>query len=298
MQVELDCYDGTSSGVLRSITQGAGDGGPIVMHGGTLTHAVSFADCIAAIAAAAFTASELPVIITLENHCGPAGQAAIAATLRSVFGERLYLPPGLPGTLREWPSPDALRGKVLIRDKPVQISEETREEKGAEGGGGDGGGGEAADAAGADGGGDGGGSSSPTRHTSVVLNVAPLVCDALLQLVAIANVTFHSFERNAALEVVTSSSLSEDKLGKLLAAGRPALAAAAVYASRHLGRVYPAGRRVDSSNYDPFPAWRAGMQARKGSIRGRVLQQHSLPTSRSAHVNGQVPMFKPLTSAS
>ena len=27
-----------------------------------------------------------------------------------------------------------------------------------------------------------------------------------------------------------------------------------------IGRVYPGGMRVTSSNYDPFPFWEAGMQ--------------------------------------
>ena len=38
---------------------------------------------------------------------------------------------------------------------------------------------------------------------------------------------------------------------------------AAVWRLHHqsqMGRVYPGGMRVTSSNYDPFPFWEAGMQ--------------------------------------
>lgn len=35
------------------------------------------------------------------------------------------------------------------------------------------------------------------------------------------------------------------------------------YNKKQLSRIYPAGSRVDSSNYNPFMAWRAGCQIGK-----------------------------------
>lgn len=32
------------------------------------------------------------------------------------------------------------------------------------------------------------------------------------------------------------------------------------YNKRQISRIYPAGTRVDSSNYDPVPMWNAGCQ--------------------------------------
>ena len=41
---------------------------------------------------------------------------------------------------------------------------------------------------------------------------------------------------------------------------------------RQLSRVYPAGRRTDSSNYEPMPAWLAGSQiGNKFPTRGSVM---------------------------
>jgi phosphatidylinositol phospholipase C epsilon len=38
---------------------------------------------------AAFVRSELPVILSIENHCSLAQQAKMAQTFKTVFGERL-----------------------------------------------------------------------------------------------------------------------------------------------------------------------------------------------------------------
>ncbi|CAN0120051.1 unnamed protein product, partial [Hapterophycus canaliculatus] len=33
-----------------------------------------------------------------------------------------------------------------------------------------------------------------------------------------------------------------------------------LYNNRNMSRIYPAGSRVDSSNYDPMPSWNVGNQ--------------------------------------
>lgn len=38
------------------------------------------------------------------------------------------------------------------------------------------------------------------------------------------------------------------------------------YNKRQLSRIYPAGKRIDSSNYDPIEMWNAGCQIGKGII--------------------------------
>ncbi|CAI5516313.1 unnamed protein product [Closterium sp. Naga37s-1] len=126
----------------------------VVMHGGTLTKPVGFADCITAIKEHAFVASEYPVIITLEDHLTAPLQAKAAQTLTSILGDTLYMPKHGD---REFPSPFSLRGKILISTQPpkgpkelstVVATDDPAEEKvdgkpadGAAGGAGAGGGG-------------------------------------------------------------------------------------------------------------------------------------------------------------
>lgn len=54
----------------------------------------------------------------------------------------------------------------------------------------------------------------------------------------------------------SSSSLNEAKLLKVARDTKFVIE----YTQKHLLRVYPAGKRVDSSNYDPVPAWNCGAQ--------------------------------------
>ncbi|CAI5469153.1 unnamed protein product [Closterium sp. Yama58-4] len=87
----------------------------VVMHGGTLTKPVGFADCIAAIKEHAFVASEYPVIITLEDHLTAPLQEKAAKTLTEILGDTLYMP---KDGEKEFPSPFSLRGKILISTQP------------------------------------------------------------------------------------------------------------------------------------------------------------------------------------
>lgn len=78
----------------------------------------------------------------------------------------------------------------------------------------------------------------------------------LSALVHLKAVHFHSLtEPGACYEM---SSFAETKLEKLLKKSGPG--AFAAYHERQMARIYPKGVRVDSSNYDPVPAWTAGAQ--------------------------------------
>ena len=106
--VELDCYDYKQ----YSMKQRGYHASVIVTHGGTLCTKCKFKRMIAAIAENAFFTTDCPVIVTLENHCKAEGQKIIADTLRGVLGDKLYIPKE-----GDMITPESLKGKVIIRDK-------------------------------------------------------------------------------------------------------------------------------------------------------------------------------------
>ncbi|XP_072817756.1 1-phosphatidylinositol 4,5-bisphosphate phosphodiesterase delta-4 isoform X1 [Vicugna pacos] len=114
--VEVDIWDGPS-------------GEPIVYHGHTLTSRIPFKDVVTAIAQYAFQTSDYPVILSLENHCSWEQQEVIAHHLTEILGEQL-LSTTLDGQLpTQLPSPEELRGKILVKGKKLKTLEEDFEEE-------------------------------------------------------------------------------------------------------------------------------------------------------------------------
>ncbi|CDP14020.1 unnamed protein product [Coffea canephora] len=87
-----------------------------VLHGRTLTTPVQLIKCLRSIKEHAFSASEYPVVITLEDHLPQHLQAKVAGMINETFGDTLFVP-GSDG-LKEFPSPEALKRKVMISTKP------------------------------------------------------------------------------------------------------------------------------------------------------------------------------------
>ncbi|KAJ1079100.1 hypothetical protein K5549_013403 [Capra hircus] len=110
--VELDCWKGKPP-----------DEEPIITHGFTMTTDIYFKEAIEAIAESAFKTSPYPVILSFENHVDSC--AKMAEYCRTMFGDMLLteplekfpLKPGIP-----LPSPEDLRGKILIKNKKNQFS--------------------------------------------------------------------------------------------------------------------------------------------------------------------------------
>ena len=78
--VEIDCWDGP-------------DTRPIVSHGHTFTTSVYFEDCIYVISRYAFCASPYPLILSLEVHCCPAQQQAMVDIMVRILGDQLIREP-------------------------------------------------------------------------------------------------------------------------------------------------------------------------------------------------------------
>ncbi|KND91963.1 1-phosphatidylinositol 4,5-bisphosphate phosphodiesterase 1 [Tolypocladium ophioglossoides CBS 100239] len=101
--VEVDCWDGS-------------DGQPQVVHGRTLTTAISFKEVMTTINKYAFVKSGFPLWISLEVHCSPAQQALMVDIMKEAFGARLVTEP-LDLISDKLPSPSELMGRILIKVK-------------------------------------------------------------------------------------------------------------------------------------------------------------------------------------
>uniref|UniRef100_A0A3Q4H6E8 Phosphoinositide phospholipase C n=1 Tax=Neolamprologus brichardi TaxID=32507 RepID=A0A3Q4H6E8_NEOBR len=102
--VEVDCWDGAN-------------GEPIVYHGHTFTSKILFKDVVSAVGNYAFKVSQYPVILSIENHCSVEQQRVMAHHLNHILGDRL-LKTILDGkALIRLPSPEDLKGKILVKAK-------------------------------------------------------------------------------------------------------------------------------------------------------------------------------------
>uniref|UniRef100_A0A8C6C3Z1 Phosphoinositide phospholipase C n=1 Tax=Monodon monoceros TaxID=40151 RepID=A0A8C6C3Z1_MONMO len=98
--VELDCWDGD-------------DGMPIIYHGHEVVEAID---------RSAFINSDLPIIISIENHCSLPQQRKMAEIF-TVFGEKLVAKFLFESDFSDdpmLPSPDQLRRKVLLKNKKLK----------------------------------------------------------------------------------------------------------------------------------------------------------------------------------
>ncbi|XP_078447209.1 phosphoinositide phospholipase C 6-like isoform X3 [Wolffia australiana] len=86
-----------------------------VYHGGTLTSPVELIKCLRTIRDYAFASSTYPVVITLEDHLSPNLQDKVAKMVIQTFGDVIYYPKS--ECLSEFPSPEALRNRVILSTK-------------------------------------------------------------------------------------------------------------------------------------------------------------------------------------
>ncbi|KAI9179116.1 hypothetical protein H9P43_005778 [Blastocladiella emersonii ATCC 22665] len=101
--VEVDCWDGPHDE-------------PVVYHGHTRTTKILFRDVVVAVQRYAFVASEFPLILSLEMHCGYAQQGKIAYYLKSILGPALVTA-RLNENEAAIPSPESLKHRILVKGK-------------------------------------------------------------------------------------------------------------------------------------------------------------------------------------
>jgi len=282
--IELDAWDG-----------GSVEEGPIVNHGRTMCRPCTLKSCLEVIKDRAFQVTEYPVVITIENHCSIPFQKEQVRLLEEAFGTKLYMWPGTDGDdgkknwavgPPEWASPEDLKGMVVIRDKPQKKSDRKKSKAALEAAA------KAklietandpdthlADALAADGStlnpdhdlvqspssaSSTGSDDDESEDFDYARAVELGVDNRLLRAMYIKNVQIKTkYEKDRVVYTEppyrSSSSLGEGKMLKLAKPGYHARDLAH-YAERHIVRVFPAGTRVDSSNYDPTVAWNAGCQ--------------------------------------
>ncbi|XP_062906042.1 1-phosphatidylinositol 4,5-bisphosphate phosphodiesterase delta-4 [Mobula hypostoma] len=236
--VEVDCWDGPNQE-------------PVVYHGHTLTSKILFKDVISVVDKYAFKTSDLPVILSIENHCSLEQQTVMAHHLTTILGEKLLtstIDVQVPSTL---PSPEELRWKVLVKgkrigglessvnglgqqhcaaevtdeDEAVEVEDETVKNEVKRKG------------------------KDSKQHLARELSDCVIYCKS---------VHFHSFKHarmhNKFYEI---SSFTEYKARKQI---RESANEFVRHNARQLTRVYPSGFRTDSSNFNPQEMWNAGCQ--------------------------------------
>ncbi|XP_063789973.1 1-phosphatidylinositol 4,5-bisphosphate phosphodiesterase delta-4 isoform X1 [Pseudophryne corroboree] len=236
--VEVDIWDGPN-------------GEPIVYHGHTFTSKIFFKDVISAINKYAFRVSEFPVILSLENHCSVEQQDTMAQHVKSILGEKLVtstLDGRIPVSL---PSPEELRGKIILKGKKIgrlqDCSEERPEDSYL---------GEISEE-------DDGGEMDEENIRNEDKKRSKKSKDRLSQelsdcIIYCKSVPFESFKHSRThYKVYELSSFTEYKARKLVKEPGNEFVR---HNTWQLTRVYPTGLRTDSSNYNPKDMWNVGCQ--------------------------------------
>lgn len=249
-----------------------------VLHGRTLTAPVELITCLKSIKDNAFVASPYPVIITLEVHLTPELQCKTAQMITQTFQDMLFIPEC--ECLKEFPSPEELKYKVMISTKPPEKqpsmkgeSKNSLKEKGWRsyicGGGGSSqkeplklnhpidpkdedktDGGYASESSQDD------EDNDDTSEGGLVPSKAP----EYKRLIAIpAGKPKGGLENALKVEPdkVRRLSLSEPKLEKVTESHGMDVVR---FTQKNVLRIFPKGTRVDSSNYDPLIGWMHGAQ--------------------------------------
>jgi phosphatidylinositol phospholipase C, delta len=242
--LELDCWDGDAPEDTN------GEVIPVLFHGHTVTSKVAFVEIIHGVKTYLDNhADTYPIILSLENHCSHPFQAAMAKNMTDIFGKKLYIPPPGKATMDDLPSPEALRGMVVIKGKRPPMPDDTAAEEEAdfdpyaEG---------ATDSATTDT--TGAGSASDTKAPP------PKVVPELAKLTLFHGTKFKSFDKSIDLPPSHMHSIGETKIPKIIQKEYSNAVQWREYNQRHMTRTYPAGTRVDSSNYSPMLAWSVGSQ--------------------------------------
>uniref|UniRef100_A0AAY5EGM8 Phosphoinositide phospholipase C n=1 Tax=Electrophorus electricus TaxID=8005 RepID=A0AAY5EGM8_ELEEL len=229
--VELDCWDGPN-------------GEPLIYHGHTLTSKVLFKDVIKAIRDYAFRTSEYPVILSLENHCSVEQQKVMAKHMTSILGTALLTRPLGKKMPTTFPGPEELKGRILVKGKrlnkldvvfednsSVDVDSVSEEDESAEA------------------------KEGEQKAKKSKIKLAKELSDLV---VYCKSVHFNSFEHSKEKQAFYEMASFKESKAKQLA--EHSGAEFVHHNIDKLSRIYPAGSRTDSSNYNPVQMWNSGCQ--------------------------------------
>ncbi|KAM9816684.1 1-phosphatidylinositol 4,5-bisphosphate phosphodiesterase delta-3-A-like [Neosynchiropus ocellatus] len=227
--VELDCWDGDK-------------GEPVIYHGHTLTSKVPFVEVIQIINEYAFKASPYPLILSLENHCSVEQQAVMARHLRSILGEKLLTKAISGRDPQRLPSPEDLKGKILVKAKKESAGEDVSSSSS------DLSSDEEVSRA------DSRSSKKKDEKKPAVSKLSPELSDLV---VYTRSVHFRTFDQASKSPATDMSSFSESEALRL---AKDSGTQFVRHNCHQLSRIYPSGQRLQSSNYNPQEMWNAGCQ--------------------------------------
>ncbi|XP_066467733.1 1-phosphatidylinositol 4,5-bisphosphate phosphodiesterase delta-4 [Tiliqua scincoides] len=239
--LEVDCWDGPN-------------GDPIVYHGHTFTSKILFREVVTTLEKYAFRTSDYPIILSIENHCSIEQQDIMAQQLKGILGEKL-LTSTIDGRVpMQLPSPEDLKGKIILKGKkigyledylngqPDEVSEDVEEDVEEE-------------------------EEGPETEEETLRNEEKKKEKKAKQtlsqefsdcIIYCKSVPFYTFQHSRShYKPYEMSSFAESKTRKLI---REAGNDFVRHNAWQLTRIFPSGLRTDSSNYNPQAMWNVGCQ--------------------------------------
>ena len=258
-----DRLEVSKPGRSRSRQPAPPKGEPIVTHGWTLTTPCGFREVCEAIRDSAFEDNDLPIIISLEIHTDTEQQKIMVKIMKEVWQDMLMEQPleGCDPKFRV-PNLEDLRRKILIKVKrapasivaPVTmavpsvqlaIEEEASDSEEAE---------DQAGLAATKSEPLPKGPNAPQQQKS---SKVPICSELSSLAVYTRSERFEGFDKPQANRKTHIFSISEKKILELHQKQHRDMF---VHNKSYFMRAFPAGRRIDSSNPDPSPFWRKGVQ--------------------------------------
>lgn len=213
---------------------------PRVLHGYTATKEVPFRRVCETIRDYAFVSTELPLIVSLEVHCNHEQQTIMVEIMKDYWKQYLVSMPQDFSDDTPLPPLKSLKKKILIKVKyspPKRKQTKSHKRTTSK---------------------EVGERESSDDEGQVDSGEKGKIIEALSNLgVYVRSCHFNSLEQSEASIPTHVFALSEKKLTSLLEQSRDALF---THNLSYLMRAYPKGTRVRSSNLDPAPFWRQGIQ--------------------------------------
>ncbi|NXP10217.1 PLCZ1 phosphodiesterase, partial [Thinocorus orbignyianus] len=256
--LEIDCWNGSNNE-------------PVVYHGHTLTSKIPFSAVIQAIDKYAFVASDYPVILSLENHCSSDQQETMADILETILGDKLLTSTIGDVDVKQLPSPEELKFRILVKNKKVGTIEEGMLRRDLDSHG------ETAEVSDLENLSDEDEADDtapllptndsskrkneqtppgpPRKKAKKKMKIALVLSDLVIYTKSQKFVSFeHSLDHQKCYE---NNSIGETKARKFVKHSAKDFIG---HTSRFITRIYPKGTRTTSSNYNPQEFWNVGCQ--------------------------------------